>query len=155
MHCGHLPQDKGLRNGLFRIWNTFFLLSVHPLRSLRLSTNLFPASSGQKESKPNLKTDQAYIPFVVGEAAGDASGVIAGGVITAGLADEAGTGASEASGVMLGDGTGVAIDSGVAEGFSIGRNSVCLIRPPASAVQMLSPMEMAAPSKTAQPIQAA
>jgi hypothetical protein len=74
-----------------------------------------------------------------GEEAGDVNGVTEG------------RGVGEGAGI--GDGAGDdSVGDGVAVALGTGRNSVCRIRPPASAVQMLSVMERSAPIMTAQPI---
>jgi len=67
-------------------------------------------------------------------------------------------GATEAVGMGKGVTAGEAIGAdgiGVGADFGAGRNSGCRIHPPASAVQMLRPMEIVQPRRTAQPIHAA
>ena len=81
----------------------------------------------------------------------DPIGTIAFGAIEA-VGIGKGVMAEEVSGEEAWDIVGVTEGS---EGFATGRNSVCRIRPPASAVQTLKAMERVQPRSTAQPIQAA
>ena len=87
---------------------------------------------------------------------GEIASVVWGNVVE-GNADVEGVAAGLTAGKVAEVGVKIGVEEGVVVGgvFSAGRNSVCLMRPPASAVQMLSEMERAEPRRTAQPIQAA
>ena len=102
--------------------------------------------------------------FVVGDLSGDGVGGVRGetvsvvwGDVVEGNADVEGVAAGLNAGKVAAVGVKIGVEEGDVVGgvFSAGRNSVCLMRPPASAVQMLSAMESAEPRRTAQPIQAA
>jgi len=102
--------------------------------------------------------------FVVGGLSGDGIGGMVEepapedwGDVVEGAPEVEGVAAGLTAGKVAEVGVKIGVEEGIVveEAFSAGRNSVCLMRPPASAVQMLSAMESAEPRRTAQPIQAA